>query len=275
MIWCISSNFRAARTDKVRLLIYDNAERYLVRGQCFIVSRLQIDQSCLENIYCIKLQLFYRLWKGEVFFFYLQSALELYSEWQVEHDCIKLYVNATFDTRWYSFGCVCRTIWKINAPLYAFVNLCLFSKIRFLFVPCALVASEYLELQRYWSCQSTSIYSSVVFLITRSGTLPIHPHSPEPARSTSLIFRSYVLQCTFRLWWFGFEAYILHLLQNMKHNIFCVTILLLVKLIAGNEAEPAAATSQVVKLDGDNFQSEVPKGHHFVMFFAPWYVQLN
>ena len=56
----------------------------------------------------------------------------------------------------------------------------------------------------------------------------------------------------------------------MKHNTFYVTFFLLLKLIAGNEAEPAASTSQVVKLDGDNFQTEVPKGHHFVMFFAPW-----
>ncbi|KAI9560271.1 hypothetical protein GHT06_014286 [Daphnia sinensis] len=45
-------------------------------------------------------------------------------------------------------------------------------------------------------------------------------------------------------------------------------IVLLVKLVAGNEAD--AGTSQVVKLDGDNFSTELSKSHHFVMFFAPW-----
>lgn len=42
------------------------------------------------------------------------------------------------------------------------------------------------------------------------------------------------------------------------------------KLVSGNGAD--SATSQVVKLDSDNFQAELPKSHHFVMFFAPWYV---
>ncbi|EFX87477.1 hypothetical protein DAPPUDRAFT_43137 [Daphnia pulex] len=40
------------------------------------------------------------------------------------------------------------------------------------------------------------------------------------------------------------------------------------KLVSGNEAN--SDTSQVVKLDGDTFQADLPKSHHFVMFFAPW-----
>lgn len=44
--------------------------------------------------------------------------------------------------------------------------------------------------------------------------------------------------------------------------------ILLLKLVAGNEGDSTA--SQVVRLDGENFQSEIPKSHHFVMFFAPW-----
>lgn len=40
------------------------------------------------------------------------------------------------------------------------------------------------------------------------------------------------------------------------------------KLVSGNEADSGA--SQVVKLDSDNFQAELPKSHHFIMFFAPW-----
>lgn len=40
------------------------------------------------------------------------------------------------------------------------------------------------------------------------------------------------------------------------------------KLVAGNEAD--ANTGPVVKLDGDNFSTELSKSHHFVMFFAPW-----
>lgn len=42
------------------------------------------------------------------------------------------------------------------------------------------------------------------------------------------------------------------------------------KLVSGNEAN--SDTSQVVKLDGDTFQAELLKSHHFVMFFAPWLV---
>uniref|UniRef100_A0A0P5TR08 Thioredoxin domain-containing protein n=1 Tax=Daphnia magna TaxID=35525 RepID=A0A0P5TR08_9CRUS len=45
-------------------------------------------------------------------------------------------------------------------------------------------------------------------------------------------------------------------------------IVLLMKLVAGNEAD--AITGPVVKLDGDNFSTELSKSHHFVMFFAPW-----
>lgn len=45
-------------------------------------------------------------------------------------------------------------------------------------------------------------------------------------------------------------------------------IILLMKLVAGNEAD--ASTGPVVKLDGDNFSTELSKSHHFVMFFAPW-----
>lgn len=40
------------------------------------------------------------------------------------------------------------------------------------------------------------------------------------------------------------------------------------KLVSGNEADSGA--SQVVKLDSDNFQAELPTSHHFIMFFAPW-----
>jgi hypothetical protein len=42
------------------------------------------------------------------------------------------------------------------------------------------------------------------------------------------------------------------------------------KLVSGNEADFGA--SQVVKLDSDNFKTELTKSHHFIMFFAPWFV---
>ena len=55
----------------------------------------------------------------------------------------------------------------------------------------------------------------------------------------------------------------------MQFNFF-IAIFLLIMLVSGNEADSGA--SQVVKLDSDNFQAELPKSHHFVMFFAPWFV---
>ena len=55
----------------------------------------------------------------------------------------------------------------------------------------------------------------------------------------------------------------------MQCNFF-IAIFLLIKLVSGNEADSGA--SQVVKLDSDNFQAELPKSHHFIMFFAPWFV---
>jgi len=42
--------------------------------------------------------------------------------------------------------------------------------------------------------------------------------------------------------------------------VFYVAIVLLFK----------NAASQVIKLDSDQFISEVPKNHHFIMFYAPW-----
>lgn len=59
------------------------------------------------------------------------------------------------------------------------------------------------------------------------------------------------------------------ILQDMQCSIF-IAIILLMKLVSGNEAN--SDTSQVVKLDGDTFQAELPESHHFVMFFAPWLV---
>ena len=47
--------------------------------------------------------------------------------------------------------------------------------------------------------------------------------------------------------------------------VFCVASVLLFK----------NAASQVVKMDSDQFVSEVPKNHHFIMFYAPWYMTLE
>lgn len=55
----------------------------------------------------------------------------------------------------------------------------------------------------------------------------------------------------------------------MQCNFF-IAVILLMKLVSGNEADSGA--SQVVKLDSDNFQAELPTSHHFIMFFAPWFV---
>nr|CAH0112149.1 unnamed protein product [Daphnia galeata] len=55
--------------------------------------------------------------------------------------------------------------------------------------------------------------------------------------------------------------------RAMQCNFF-IAVILLMKLVSGNEADSGA--SQVVKLDSDNFQAELPKSHHFIMFFAPW-----
>lgn len=54
----------------------------------------------------------------------------------------------------------------------------------------------------------------------------------------------------------------------MEYKVFLAFVLCM-KLVSGN-AEVDSSANHVVKLDGDNFKTEVSKSHHFVMFFAPW-----